>query len=510
MNTHTLKNTGQMKSDAVQKSHEGTKTVYARFHEVAAEFGDEIAIIDSEGPMTYAELDKAAVAMACAFPPLKNRRVGLVVSHGRRMITAILAILRSGAAYVPVEPSFPDARIKFIMKECDVDFIITDAAGASRFKDFEIFGIDWAQRPQTGECRPAAVKPDDLAYILYTSGSTGLPKGVMVTNANVCHYADAFAHEFHPGPGDVMLQYSVCSFDIFVEEVFATLLSGAPLAIADEPDKKDVGALMRFVERHGVTIISGFPYLLLAINEIDNLPSSLRLLISGGDVLRVAYVDKLVDKVLVYNTYGPSETTVCATYFRCNGSPGCADGTYPIGHPVLGSAVMLLDENLQPVAPGSVGEICIAGDGVSRGYVGDRIVENMAFVGLPGVGRVYRSGDLGRMDAAGNLLFLRRKDTQVMIMGRRVEPTEVQNVLCQCSEVRSGVVIARNDVSGLAYLTAYFTTHDGIAPDVGKLRTEMMEFLPDYMVPEFFVALPELPLTVNGKIDVAELPIVLK
>ena len=177
-----------------------------------------------------------------------------------------------------------------------------------------------------------------------------------------------------------MLQYSVCSFDIFVEEVFTTLLSGAALAIPSAKTKENIHTLMDFVEKNNVTEISGFPYLLLEMNHLPSIPECIRLLISGGDVLRASYVTNLLDKAEIYNTYGPSETTVCASYFRCNDTIPLQDETYPVGKPVLGTQIEILNEHMVPVKPGEIGEICILGDGVSAGYTGSRKRENEALL----------------------------------------------------------------------------------------------------------------------------------
>ncbi len=218
-----------------------------------------------------------------------------------------------------------------------------------------------------------------------------------------------------------MLQYSVCSFDIFVEEVFASLLNGIAIAIPSEEDKADIQSLMKFIEKHRVTIISGFPYLLAEMNHLSEIPSSLRLLISGGDVLRGVYVDHLLKKAEVYNTYGPSETTVCASYYRCNGGTVLEDGTYPIGLPVKGSNIRIMDTDGKELPPGETGEICIYGDGISLGYIGNYDEENKAFETQPHGSIMYRSGDLGYILPDGNIAFLHRKDTQIMIYGKRVE-----------------------------------------------------------------------------------------
>lgn len=469
---------------------------------------EALAVLDEQRQLTFRNLDVLATHIANTFPK-HPRYIGVVMNHSVEMIAALFAILKSGAAYVPVEPSFPIERIRFIMQECNVDFIMTEREYAEKLQGFPLHFIEHGITPITGESDiPSQAQPNDAAYILYTSGSTGTPKGVVVENRNVCHYVRAFRNEFHPSAGDVMLQYSVCSFDIFVEEVFASLLSGAAIAIPSEDVKNDTRRLMQFVEEHAVTIISGFPYLLLEMNKLERIPASLRLLISGGDVLRESYIDRLLPQAEVYNTYGPSETTVCASYFRCNGTLALPDGTYPIGKAVLGTSIELLDEHLQPVPTGKIGEICIIGNGVSRGYVGKR--ENEAFVTLTDGRRIYRSGDLGIMQPDGNLLFLYRKDTQVMILGRRVEPFEVQNILCECREVEKGVVCAYTDEQGLSYLTAYVVPKDKRTFDMSSVKRTMEKFLPPYMIPEFFVRMNTMPVTPNGKVNGGALPIVMK
>ena len=330
-----------------------------------------------------------------------------------------------------------------------------------------------------------------------------------MTNSNVCHYARAFDHEFHVRDGDVMLQYSVCSFDIFVEEVFASLLNGAAVAIPSEEDKADIRSLMDFVERHHVTMISGFPYLLAEMNHLPQLPASLRLLISGGDVLRGVYVDRLLERAEVYNTYGPSETTVCASYYRCNGGTVLADGTYPIGRPVMGCQIRILDAAGNEVPAGETGEICIYGDGVSLGYIGDHVEENKAFVTLPEGGVMYRSGDLGYLLPDGGIAFLHRKDTQIMIYGKRVEVSEVESRLYRCRSVRQAIVRAFTDENGLSYMIAYVVPASQDIK-VSSVRAELAEDLTAFMIPEFFVKMPFIPLNTNGKPDMGRLPVVMK
>lgn len=474
---------------------ENTITIYGKFNEWARRQPEATAVVEDGRSLTYGELDELANSIMARFRPSYSAFVGIVMSHGIEMIAAMLAVLKSGAAYVPVEPTLPQERIGYMMRTAGVKLVITD--------EYCLHLPDAAPFPDVS-------RPGGVAYVLYTSGTTGRPKGVVVENHSVVNYAEAFEREFRVGPGDVMLQYSVCSFDIFVEEVFTTLLNGATVAI---PSKKvmdgSLSDLMAFCERHGVTEISGFPYLLADMNRCRCFPSKLRLLISGGDVIRETYISWLKDRdFMIYNTYGPSETTVCATYYRVDDAEALEDGSYPVGKAVKGVEVKILDENLTEVPAGEMGEICIYGEGVSRGYLGNP-PEQVNFVADPEGKRMYRSGDLGYRLPGGDVAFLRRKDKQVMILGRRVEPEEVENVLNESPCVERGVVRAFNDEQGLAYLTAYFVpSHKNCS--ISRIKSFLSSRLADYMVPEFFVKMDEIPLTRRGKVNDRALPIVMK
>lgn len=485
-------------------------TIYGLFENVVNENRDMPAIIENHRTMTFGQLSDMVDMIANTFPNNLDA-VGVVMTHRAEMIAAILAILKTGAMYIPAEPTFPTGRVHSMMKEAMVDFVLTDMQFAHKLDGFQLQYTDSiiSEGDNGKEGRVYAQMPDGLAYVLYTSGTTGRPKGVSVTNKNVCHYVRAFANEFHPGNGDVMLQYSVCSFDIFVEEVFTSLLNSAAIAIPTDDDKKDIHSLMAFVNRHHVTMLSGFPYLLADMNHLSQIPKSLRLLISGGDVLRGHHVNNLVNKVKVYNTYGPSETTVCASYYCCNGGKVLEDGTYPIGKAVKGSSIRILDKRGNEVQNGESGEVCIYGDGVSNGYIGDHVEENKAFVKFEDGSRMYRSGDLGYSTEDGNIAFLHRKDTQVMIYGKRVEVMEVESHLYQCNGVEQAVVRAFTDDGGLSYMIAYVVPTDKTLK-VSDIKKELSENLTDFMIPEFIVKMPQIPLNTNGKPDVTRLPVVMK
>lgn len=471
-------------------------TIYSRFKEILRRYPDAPAIYQDDAAVTFSQLDERVNSIFSKFPEGRHDFIGIVMKHGINQIAAMLAVLKSGGAYVPAEPKLPADRIKYMMRNAGVEFVITD--------EF------CTELTPTDKDFPDLSTPDGIAYVLYTSGTTGRPKGVVIENHSVVNYAKAFEEEMKIRVGDVMLQYSICSFDIFVEEVFATLLNGGALAIpTKEVHDGPLSGLMDFCRRHKVTILDGFPYFIADINrEPELVPESVNLIISGGDVVREHYISKLKNKgIRIYNTYGPSETTVCSNYYRIDNAQPLEDGTYPVGKPVAGVDVKILNERLEEVADGEFGEICIFGNGVGRGYLGNP-PEQANFVTLEDGTRFYRSGDMGYRRDDGNIIFMHRRDDQVMILGRRVEPEEVENVLNEYPGIDRGVVRAFKDEAGLHYLTAY------IVPEVDFTLSGLKEWLrsklADFMVPEFYVSLHKIPLTVRGKVDNEQLPVVLK
>lgn len=471
------------------------KTIYSRFKEIADKNPEAHAIIEDDRIVCYSQLDRMIDCILAKFYDRAPDYVGIVMNHGAEQIAAMLAVLKSGAGYIPAEPSLPQERIDYMMQTAGVELIIND--------NF------CRHLKATDRVMPDRSRPEGVAYVLYTSGTSGKPKGVVVENHSVVNYAEAFEAEFRSGPGDIMLQYSVCSFDIFVEEVFATLLNGAAVCIPSYAvHNGSLAGLMRFVERHGVTIIDGFPYLLAEMNKLPEIPACVKLIISGGDVIRGSYITNLRGKdVKIYNTYGPSETTVCSNYYRVDNVEPLADGTFPVGKAVKGVEVKILDKDLREVSKGATGEICIFGEGVSRGYLGNPS-ERKNFVTLPDGRRMYRSGDLGYELPDGNIAFLHRRDDQVMILGKRVEPEEVESVLNTCPCVERGVVRAFLDDNGLHYLVAYVITKESCR--LCDIKSWLSAQLSDFMIPEFFVKMKTIPITKRGKVKMDALPVVMK
>ncbi len=343
-------------------------------------------------------------------------------------------------------------------------------------------------------------------YVLYTSGSTGKPKGVMVEHKNVVAYVHAFKNEFNITPEDIMLQQSTCSFDIYTEEVYPILMTGGTLVIAQRHETADSNKIVGVMQKNNVTIISGFPYLLNELNKIEPI-KTLHTAISGGDVLRKEFVSNLVRYMKIYNTYGPSETTVCATYHRYLGEELI---TIPLGKPISNCKIYILDKANRMMPIGIPGELCIAGAGVSRGYLNNKDLTDQSFITNPfnPNERLYKSGDLARWLPDGSIEFFGRIDNQVKICGRRTEPEEVEKHLLKHDSIEYAVVLPHSDTNGLKYLCAYIVSHRKYS--VKEIKNHLLKYIPDFMVPEFFIKLKELPITPNGKVDTHSLPIVLK
>lgn len=343
---------------------------------------------------------------------------------------------------------------------------------------------------------------NDLAYMIYTSGSTGKPKGVMVEIKNLLAYIHAFQREYGIVADDVVLQQASYAFDAFVEELYPALLHGGTVVIPQKYEIADPTRLREILVERNVTAMSCSPLLLNELNALPTVPS-LRLLISGGDVLKGEYITNLVQTANVYNTYGPTEATVCATYYRC---PEGVQGHVPIGKPIANDRVYILDSanHLQPI--GVPGELCIAGDGVARGYLNRPELTEEKFLFdpfIPGA-MMYRTGDLARWLPDGNIEFLGRIDAQVKIRGYRIELGEIEKQLLQHDAIEEAVVLAREDQFGDKYLCAYLVSTTELT--VGALREYLGNQLPDYMIPAYFIQLERLPLTTNGKIDRRALP----
>ncbi len=434
--------------------------------------------------------------------------VGICTSRSIDMFVALLAILKAGAAYIPLDPSLPADRLAYLCEDAGISLLITERATANLIDTpVERVVID-AERvvvgSQSGIAFDGGATADDVAYVLYTSGSTGQPKGVEVRHRSVVNLLYALQEHLMVGPADVLLATTTLSFDIAALELFGPLLTGSQLVIATNTEAADPLALRDLLVRSKATVYQATPvrYRLLIDAGWKNTPR-LKMLCGGEKMTR-----ELADALLLrggelWNVYGPTETTVWSS----------VDQILPdrepisIGRPIANTTFYILDAQLRPAAIGTEGELCIGGDGLAKGYRNRPDLTAERFIANPfAPGRIYRTGDRARYRGDGRVELLGRNDDQVKIRGFRIELGEVEAALQKCPAVSAAAVVVRQDAAGETVLAAYYTPREKQISDVAAVRAFLTKQLPPYMVPTFLIPLDRLPTTPNGKLDRKSLP----
>ncbi len=482
------------------------ETIPALFARQVAGTPDAPAVTCEGRSMTYRELDDAATRFAhvlSAHGARPGKVVALLFSRSSDAIVAILAVLKTGAAYLPVDPALPMPRIEFMMSDAAPVVAVTTAGRRSRLAGcgVPVLAItDFASsaaEPRTGAVLPGP-DPADIAYIIYTSGTTGVPKGVAIAHRNVPGLFGSLDSHVSSGPGQVWTQWHSYSFDVSVWEIFGALLHGARLVVVPESVAASPDHFRELLLTEGVTVLSQTPSAagMIAADGLESVA-----LVVAGEACPPELVDRWAAARMMINAYGPTEATVYASM----SAPLTSGSVVPIGAPVAGGALFVLDAWLRPVPPGVVGELYIAGRGVGSGYWRRSGLTSSRFVacpfGIPGT-RMYRTGDLVRWGLDGQVHYLGRADEQVKIRGYRIELGEVQTALAAIDGVAQAVVITREDDPGVKRLVGYVT---GTADPV-QIRMQLAERLPSYMVPSAIVVIDAVPLTVNGKLDRRALP----
>jgi amino acid adenylation domain-containing protein/non-ribosomal peptide synthase protein (TIGR01720 family) len=468
----------------------------------AAGAPDAVAVTFEGRSMTYRELDEAAnrVAHSLAGRGARSGRiVALLFSRSAEAIVAMLAVLKTGAAYLAIDPAHPDARIGFMLADASPVGALTTAALRHRLDGFELEVIDIDDATEHTEhiTAPAVPSPDDTAYLIYTSGTTGVPKGVVVTHRNLAHLAASAPAQLPAS--QVWTQCHSYGFDFSVWEIWAALLAGARLVVVPEAVTASPEDFHSLLVTEQVNVLTQTPSAAAALTPRGLGPVTVLL---GGEACPADVVDRWAPGRVVINAYGPTEATV---YAAMSAPLTAGTAVVPIGAPVSTAALFVLDGWLRPVPAGVIGELYVAGAGVACGYLGRAELTAAQFIACPygeRGARMYRTGDLVRWRADGQLDYLGRADGQVKIRGYRVELGEIQTVLAGLDGVEQAVVTTREDAPGTKRLVGYFT---GTA-DAGALRGALTERLPAYMVPAALVALDALPLTPNGKLDTRALP----
>ncbi|MFD7663677.1 amino acid adenylation domain-containing protein [Streptomyces sp. NPDC059788] len=469
-------------------------TVPERFAETAARFPEAPAVVSGADTLTYGELDARTNRFARylrAGGVVPGDRVGVLLHRSAELVVALLGIAKAGALAVPVDPSYPAERVRYLLEDSAPALVVSgeEALREAALRDF------------SAAPSPVRISPESGLYVMYTSGSTGAPKGVTATHGSVAALTrDTCWGDI--GTGRVLF-HAPHAFDASTFELWVPLLNGGCVVVAPDADL-DGNTLARLVGEHDLTAVHVTAGLFRVLaQETPACFTGLRHVLTGGDVVpaeAVARVAEACPDATLHHLYGPTEITLCATTHTL--PPGTrAPAALPIGGPRDGVRLFVLDRALHPVPAGVTGELYVAGRGVAPGYLNRPAPTAERFVACPyGGGRMYRTGDLVRWDRDGNLHFVRRADDQVKVRGFRIEPAEVEAVLGRCPGVDQAAVVVREDRPGDKRLVAY------IVGDATGVRDFLGERLPDYMVPGTVVTLDALPLTANGKVDRAALP----
>ncbi len=489
------------------------RCLHELFSEQAARTPDAIAVTSGGQRITYGELDRWTNQLARELADLgvtPGSLVGICVERGVELVSALLGVLKAGAAYVPIEPTYPPQRQELMLADCAASVLITEERlrGVVDPKDATVLCVD-SDRPriaaQPDERLDLSANPDEPAYVIYTSGSTGQPKGVQIRHRSVANLVAHMRERPGIGPDDILANLTTPAFDLSVPDWYLPLTTGARLVIVPREATLDGVELADWLARTGATFVQATPTTWQLLVDARWMGSPELKIVCGGEALPRALAQELLARAgSLWHMYGPTETTVWSSALEL----GPGEGPVPIGSPIANTSFYVLDHHGQPVPIGVPGELYIGGDGVALGYLNRPELNAEKFVDDPFAesGPLYRTGDLMRWRENGTLEFLGRIDQQVKLRGFRIELGEIEAVLDSHPDVGASVVIVREDKPGDQRLGAYIVAAGDEAPELEDLRRLLRTKLPPFMVPSAFVVLPSLPVTANGKLDRAGLP----
>jgi len=487
-------------------------------NECAKKYANKVAIKFHGRTLTYKEVYESSNKLAKILIDngIKSGDIiGLALDRSPEMIISLLAILKSGAAYIPLDPEYPKDRVEFMLDDSSAKILITSKKYHNHFASTasEILIEDALEKfgSYTGDEPNIEVNGADLAYVLYTSGSTGKPKGVQIRHFNLVNFLLSMQKEPGMTASDKILTVTTISFDIAGLELYLPLICGAEITLTNSDTAKDGRILFDMVKNDGITFMQATPYtwrMMLEAGWEKLLPLKI---LCGGEALPKDLVGKLTVRTSqLWNMYGPTETTIWSTIKLIE-----SDDDITIGKPIDNTQVYIVDENLNNLTDGSIGEIIIGGDGVAAGYLNrpeltaERFIDN-PFSGKPG-DKMYRTGDLGRYKEDGDIVCLGRMDHQVKVRGYRIELEEIEHALVKEADIKQAVVIAREDIPGDPRLVGYVVLEEessevDLKTKIHNWQQALLAVLPEYMVPDDFVVMMAIPITPNGKIDRKALP----
>jgi amino acid adenylation domain-containing protein len=484
-------------------------TLASEFEHQVARDPEAVAVVVGGRPTTYGEVNSRANRLAGYLADLgveRGSRVALCLPRDLDMIVAILATLKAGAAYVPIDAAYPASRISAILADATPAVVLAHSTVTLPSGGPPVAALDRLDLSRYADTAPpGGPEPQGFAYVLFTSGTTGKPKGVPIEHRSVVTFVDAIADMFEVTPQDRIVAFASLTFDVSVFEIFTALCRGARINIVRDDERLDMAALQHLIEETGTTIID-LPPPVMALLTPERFTDA-RVVMVGGEMFNGELVNRWSQGRRLFNGYGPTECTVAMVYHECVGR---FDAGPPIGLPYANHVAHVVDRHLEPLPYEVAGELVIGGVGLTRGYLNDPYLTRLKIVpdpfGTAPGGRLYHTGDLVKRRRDGNLVCLGRIDAQVKIRGQRIELGEIETVLASHVDVGQVYVQAWTDPAGERHLVAYATPAGEADLDVGPLRSYIGEYLPRHMVPAYVVILDRLPLTVAGKVDARALP----
>ncbi len=491
--------------------YEKNKTVIQLFEEQVEKTPNNIAVAFENSTITFKDLNEKANSLAHFLRDegiTRNSLVGIMANRSIEVIIAMIATIKAGGAYIPIDPTYPEDRINYMLENSKAKILLTQKHLKNKLNFSNTICIDGINEKYKKciENLPCVNEPEDLIYCIFTSGSTGKPKGVMIPHrviSNFANYCNNNVDYLKEPENNTIISITTISFDLFVYESLISLQRGIKLVISNENEQTTPQLLNNLIEKHNATVLQSTPSVMqIFLNNLEEMPElkNLKYVILAGEQLPQNILKKLEElHIVVYNGYGPSETHYC-TLSKMDKE------IITIGTPISNSQMYILDKKLNPVPVGIVGDIYISGECVGKGYLNNKKLTDQSFIKNPFMPNVlmYKSGDLGKYEPDGSIICLGRSDHQIKIRGLRIELEEIESLILKYPNIKKAVVV-KQVMQSREFISAYFVTKKRVV--INDLRTYLSRSLPRYMVPSYYVSLDDLPYTPNGKIDKKSLPL---
>lgn len=484
-------------------------TLQSFFEKQYSLFPDKVCLICDRTETTYRSIEESANQLAnwlVAQGTKPDDIIGVLIDRSTDLYIIMLGILKAGAAYLPIDSGYPHDRIEYILEDTQISLLLTNKNyedinfPPDKLINYESIKPDLLTKSKEKPSVPT-LTPDNLCFVIYTSGTTGTPKGIAISHASLCNYVQCALQIYGVTDQDRIYQGFTIGFDASMEEIWLAFASGGVLITSSAQAVQEGGALEEFLNFNKITVFSTVPTMLAMLES--SLPS-LRILILGGEIASGWLITSWIRPGLrIFNTYGPAEATIISTYYECK-----ANKEVTIGKPIPNCEIFILDDQLKPVDQGERGEICIAGAGLARGYINKPELTNEKFILYPQdmSKRIYRTGDIGRINDDGNIEYITREDDQVKLRGFRVEPQEIENEVRSLAGIRDTAVVVKELTEDLESLICYVVLKDKSPLTTLEIQKKLRKKLPRYMIPSIFMILPSFPKMRNGKIDKKLLP----